>query len=314
MRGKMELRNIQTFIKAADLGSFTNAAAEMNYAQSTVTMQIQQLEKELGFPLFDRIGTKVSLTAPGHKFLSYAKEIVHIMQEAGTLGKDPGCISGSLRIGVLESLLFGTLMELLPGYKAEYPLVDIQIKMGQAADLLVMLKQNQLDMVYLSANLRSDPDLHCCYKRKENLVFLASPDHCAARQKKIPLQEVLKYNFLVTEHSGVCYGRMQELAARCNMSLTHSLTVDSTIVIAALVQKGMGLAFLPEYSVAKQLKEGSLVKLDVDLEPQIYYSQIFCHKDRWIAPFMEGLIGKIKEAMPIREDVTKGEYDVGRML
>ena len=55
----------------------------------------------------------------------------------------------------------------------------------------------------------------------------------------------------MTEHSGVCYGRMQELAARCNMSLTHSLTVDSTIVIAALVQKGMGLAFLPEYSVAK---------------------------------------------------------------
>lgn len=60
----------------------------------------------------------------------------------------------------------------------------------------------------------------------------------------------------------------------------------------------MGLAFLPEYSVSKQLKEGSLVKLDIDSEPQTYYSQILCHKSRWISPFMAGFIDMINKARP----------------
>lgn len=152
------------------------------------------------------------------------------------------------------------------------------------------MKQNQLDMVYLSANLSGDPDLKCYYRREENLVFLAAPDHVLAKQEKIPLTKLLEYDFLVTERSGICYGRLQELAVRYDKTISHSLTVDSTVTIANLVQKGMGLAFLPEYSVAGLLKEGKLIKLDVDLEPQVYYSQIFCHKNRWVAPFMGRLI------------------------
>ncbi len=293
---RMDLRNVESFIRVAELGSFTKAASEMNYVQSTVTMQIQQLEKELGVPLFDRIGKKVSLTSAGREFLSYANEIVDIMQKAGTLGKEDKNISGSLRIGVLESLLFSTLVELLPGFKEEYPNVDIEIKMGQSADLLVLLKQNQLDLVYLSANLSGDPDLKCYDRREENLVFLAAPDHILAKKEKLSLPELLEYDFLVTERSGICYRRLQELAARYDRTVSHSLTVDSTITIANLVQKGMGLAFLPEYSVARLLQEGKLVKLNVDLEPQVYYRQVFCHKNRWVAPFMGRLIEMIKEA------------------
>ena len=58
----MDIKSIRTFVRVAELKSFTKAANEMNYVQSTVTMQIKQLEKELGYPLFDRIGKKVSLT------------------------------------------------------------------------------------------------------------------------------------------------------------------------------------------------------------------------------------------------------------
>ena len=113
----MDIRNIQTFIRVAELKSFTKAADELNYVQSTVTMQIQQLEKELGYPLFDRIGKKVSLTSLGMEFLTYAYEILHAVEKAETLGRNSDNAHGILRLGVSESILFGVLADFLPAFK-----------------------------------------------------------------------------------------------------------------------------------------------------------------------------------------------------
>lgn len=72
----MELRNLYTFIRASELESFTKVADELGYAQSTITMQIKQLEEEIGKPLFDRIGKKVALTSVGQDILPYVNEIL----------------------------------------------------------------------------------------------------------------------------------------------------------------------------------------------------------------------------------------------
>ena len=294
----MDLRNIQTFIRTAELESFTKASNELGYVQSTVTMQIQQLERELGFPLFDRIGKRVSLTALGLEFLNYAYGIERAMIEATNLGKVTTDIRGTLRVGILESLLFGNMLQLLPQYKNTYRNMDLQLKMGQASELLLQLKQNELDMVYLSAGLNTDPDLRCCYKRQENLVFVCNLNHPVANRKGISVKELLSYDFIVTERSGICYRKLQELAQQHNAMLYASVEVDSTVAIATMVEKNMSLAFLPEYSVRKQLESGALIRIDVDLEPQIYYSQILYHKSRWESPFMTGLIEAIKAAYP----------------
>ena len=294
----MDIRNIQTFIRAAELGSFTKVAEERQYVQSTVSMQIQQLERELGYPLFDRIGKRVSLTALGAEFLNYAYKITQAMQEATSINKKTEDMCGTLRVGILESLLFAHMLELLPKFKSTYPNLSLQLKIGQTKELLDQLKENRLDMVYLSAGLNTDPDLQCHYKRREQLIFVCSPNHPAAKRKNIPVSELFSYDFVVTEHSGICYGRLQKLAAQHNRCLHASIEVDSTIAIASLIQTNMALAFLPKYSVQKLLDEKCLTELDVDLEPQIYYSQILSHKQRWVSPFMETLIAQIKMICP----------------
>ncbi len=294
----MDLKNIQTFIRAAELGSFTKVANELNYVQSAITIQIQQLEKELGYPLFDRIGKRISLTAMGEKFLDYAYEITRNMREAANLGKDLTEMSGTLRVGILESLLFGNILELLPKFKETYKNLDIKLKMGQASELLELLKHNQLDMVYLSSNFNADPDLKCCYKRCEQLVFLSGPNHPAAGKKKIPFKKLMEYDFIVTEHTGICYTRLLQLAEQHDTTLRASIEVDSTVAISSLIKNNTALAFLPEYSVKNQLDSNELVKLDVCIENQTYYSQILCHKSRWITPFMASLIEEIKKAYP----------------
>lgn len=290
----MDIRNIYTFVRAVELGSFTKAAEELNYVQSTVTMQIQQLEKELGYPLFDRIGNKISVTGLGTEFLSYAYEILHTVEKAEMLGKNPEDIPGVLRLGVSESILVGIMMELLPAYKEQYKNLDLRIKTGHTTELLEQLKQNQLDMLYLSANRNTDPDLRCHYIHKEYMSFMSGVNHPLAGRQKIPFEELQQHNLLVTEREGICYGRLKELSAGYQVKLNETVEIDNISVIAELVAKGMGIAFLPEYAMQKRMEEGSLVKLDVDIPEQVYYSQVLCHKSRWISPFLRGLIDRIK--------------------
>ena len=297
----MDIRNIQTFLRVAELKSFTKAADELNYVQSTVTMQIQQLEKELGYPLFDRIGKKVSLTSLGMEFLTYAYEILHAVEKAETLGRDNDNMHGVLRLGVSESILFGALADLLPAFKAKYKNLDLRIKTGHTTELLEQLKQNQLDMLYLSANLNTEPDLRCHYVHREYMVFLSGAGHELAAQKKISLDELMQHDFLVTEREGICYGRLRELTTQYNVMLRDSVEIDNISMIADLIEKGMGLAFLPEYAMKRRLEKGALVKLDVNVPPQIYYSQVLCHKNRWMSPFMVGLLEMIKNARPNEE-------------
>ena len=294
----MDLRNVKTFLRVVEFGSISRAAEELNYAQSTVTSQIQLLERELGFPLFDRIGKRISITAPGQEFLGYANEMLRIAQKVSAMGSDQEEMRGTLRIGVLESLMFSAMLNVLPDFKRRFKKVDVQLKMGQAADLLVLLKQNQLDMAYISGDLNTDPDLYCCYKRKESLIFVTSPYHPAARRRDIPMHDLLEYDFLVTERSGICYGRLKGLAAANQSTIRHTTEVDSTVVIADLLKRGMGVAFLPEYSVAEELRKRSLVKVDVQMEPQTYYSQILYHRSKWLTPFMEYFIRLVRENRP----------------
>ena len=77
----MEIRNLITFVQVADLGSFTKAAKALDYAQSTISFQIKQLEGELGCLLFERIGHTINLTAEGRELLVYARQISRLTDE-----------------------------------------------------------------------------------------------------------------------------------------------------------------------------------------------------------------------------------------
>lgn len=294
----MDIRNIRTFVRVAELKNFTKAAEEMNYVQSTVTMQIQLLEKELGFPLFDRIGKKISLTDMGREFLNYAYEMLHIIEKAESISNENADIKGSLRIGISESLLFSVFNDILPKLKKEYKNLNLSVKTGHTFELVDQLKQNQLDMLYISKSLNTDPDIKCYYQKQENLVFVCENSHEIAKRKKISLQELLSYEFLVTEKEGICFSLLREIAAKNNLNLRSAIEIDSVAALIELVKKGLGVAFLPEYSVKKLTEKGELTIIDVDYPVQTYFSQILCHKNRWLSPFAKGFIRLIEEERP----------------
>lgn len=101
----MEIRNITTFVRVAELQSFSRAAEQLGYSQSAVTVQICQLEQELGLLLFERIGKQVRLMENGSRFVLRALDILNAVDAAKNMAYEPERVFGKLRIATAESLV-----------------------------------------------------------------------------------------------------------------------------------------------------------------------------------------------------------------
>lgn len=293
----MDLQNIKTFILASKLLNFTKVAEELNYAQSTITIQIQRLEKELGFPLFERIGKNIYMTDGGRAFLPHAESIVHSMQKSSEIGHDIKNMKASIRVGILESLLFARFPSVLSKLKNEFPNLEIIVKIGQTVELHELLKNDKIDILYVSSSLNTDTNIKCLYQKEEELVFVGRKKHPLAN-KTASYAEIFDYSFIVTETSGYCFGRLSKLASTYECVLNHCITLDSVLGICMLLCKNDNLAFLPKYALEKEVNKEELVQIKTSEKEQKYYSQLLCNKDKWISPFIEKLVSLIKETFP----------------
>ncbi len=143
----MELRHIRYFIRAAELLHFTHAAESLYISQPTLSTHIQQLEEELGLPLFDRVGRNVRLTEAGKVFLEHAERAVHELDLAQERIADlKGLTSGKLRLSALST--FG--QELLPlwisTFHAIYPEIRMEIKTGNSDTIEEDLQSGRIDL------------------------------------------------------------------------------------------------------------------------------------------------------------------------
>ncbi|WP_168193816.1 LysR family transcriptional regulator [Lysinibacillus sp. SGAir0095] len=290
----MEFRNIITFLCVAEIGSFTGAASQLGYVQSTVTIQIKQLEEELGTVLFNRIGKRVELTANGQSFMHYANQLVTISEQAKLIGKRPEKMEGNLHIGILESLLIWVLSEKLPQYYSLFPLIKVQTRTAPSNELFQMLKQNKLDMVYFLGKKMYSNDFVCAWSEPVRIVFVTHPDNPFANKKNVLLRELVEQPFILTENTGFYRSILEETAMQQGFTIQPLFVIDNTSAIIKLLKKGLGISFLPEYAVKESLNNNELVTIDVvDCSIQLW-SQLFYHKDKWLAPQMESFIELIK--------------------
>lgn len=290
----MEFRNIVTFLSVAETGSFTRAAEQLGYVQSTVTIQIKQLEEELGIVLFDRIGKKVELTANGQTFIHYARQLLNISEQAKLIGKKTDTIKGNLRIGILESLLIWVLTEKLPDYYKRFPLIEVRTRTVPANELFQLLKQNELDIVYFLGKKKFSNDFVRAWSEPVRIVFVTHPDNPFANKEKVLLRELVGEPFILTENNGLYRNALVEIAMQQGIEIKPSFVIDNTSAIIKLLKKGIGISFLPEYAVKESLINNELVIIDVEDCSIEFWSQVFYHKDKWLSPQISSFIDLIK--------------------
>ena len=292
----MEFRNIYSFLRAAELGSFTKAAQELGYAQSTITTQIQQLESELGFPLFEHIGRRIDLTVHGREVIRYANQILHIQEQILDLHHTaPADIHGTLRIGIVESIMHSTLLATIKTYQERFPNVQIQIFHAVTAPLFEMLRRNEVDLVFTLGDLIDVPGCVCACRHQVHTVFVSSPEHPMAQQEQIPLADVLAQPLILTGEITFLRRELAKIAFGCGIELNPIIQTESSSTILRLVAQNLGIAFLGEYMVRCPFYREEVTVLPVTGYSLPFYTYIFYHKSKYLNPQMAGLIRIIEE-------------------
>lgn len=283
----MELTAIDTFLKVAANQNISRTAAQLGYSQSAVTVQIQKLEKELGVQLFERIGRRVYLTQQGAAFIPYANEIVKATQAALTFSQEAAKPSGVLRIGGVESICTALLPKLLLEFYRLCPEVEVVVRAGPTSDLLELLSSNDLDVVFTLDEKQLRPELNCILERAEEIIFVTLADKTAPQNTVVPVENLCTQPFILTENKASYRYELERALAARDLFIHPILEIGNTETIITLLRRGMGISFLPRFTVDEQIACGQLTELHTDLPRIQMYHQLLCHKGKWITPQLQ---------------------------
>ena len=290
----MEIRTAATFLRVAELQSFSKAAEQLGYSQAAVTVQIRQLEQELGTQLFERIGKRIKLTEHGMQFIPYAMELLKAEQNAKTFIHDNSRPAGRLRIGTAESLFISVLSPVIPKFQKECPFVETSIHTGLISELFDMVRQNDVDLLFFLHKKISFPEWIRVFERPEPIVFVSSPSHPFVGKRRIPLKDIPAEPFALTE-KGISYRYdLEQILAAQNLEIHPFLETGNTDIIVKMLLQGSSLSFLPLYVVRDYIASGELAIIDVDCPEVRMWSQLVYHKNKWVTPQMEIFIHLLK--------------------
>lgn len=259
----MDLRAIKTFVTIVRLGGFQHAADELSYAQSTVTMQIQKLERDLGVKLFER-GRKFRLTEAGRIFNEQASYIVRDVDHLqSTMNNIVHGESGSLLLGAIEPTASFRLPAILASFMTNHPHIQISIQIGNTHTLKELILKGEIDFA-ISSVPETSSGLYFNPLFSEQLVLLVPSIHPLAAKPEIYIQDLKGERFLVTGRECVFRKKLVTLLQKIGTSYS-TLEISSLTALKYYVQANHGIALVPAITVTPA-PAGTVVKVVQDLD------------------------------------------------
>lgn len=279
----MDFRNLHTFIQVAESGSFTRAAEKLGYSQPTISVQIKQLEHELGVQLFERIGHTVILTRDGRESLAYAQRICQLSHEMIQGAANNEDASGTIRLAMADSLCSPLVVEEFAKFRQEHPHISLRITTAGTDAMFDMLDHNDVDLVCTLDNHIYNTTYVISNEEKVGVHFVCASTSPLAHMDKISLRDLLQYSFLLTE-KGMSYRRLlDEFLARNSMEIHPVLEMGNADLLCRLVEENAGISFLPDYVTKTSVLEGRLVRLKIEGFDVELWKQILYHRDKWLS-------------------------------
>ena len=286
----MEIRQLQTFVQAAQLESFSKTAEMLGYSQSAITVQMRLLETELNTRLFDRMGKRVVLTPQGREFLKSANKILYEVNKASKSMNEERELTNPLHVGTIESLCTAKFPRILSEFHSLHPRVNLQITIDSPEKLIRMMEHNELDLIYILDTPRWDEIWVKVMELAEPVVFVASAASKFAGKDRLVLDDILQEPFFLTEkHANYRQALDQQLALR-RQSISPVLEISDTAFIIRMLELNQGLSFLPYFAVEQDIYKHRIITLDVKDIHISMYRQIFYHKNKFRTREMEEFI------------------------
>ena len=290
----MEIRNLITFLKVTELKSFSKAAEALDYSQSAVTVQIQQLERELGVQLFDRIGKSVSITQYGMDFVAYARDVVSAVSRASTFATENKELTGAVRVGTLDSLMTATFADIVPTFRERFPRVVTRIHCDNAARLKELLVKNEIDLIYTLDTQLHDAQFVKVFEAEDEIVVVANAANPLAKRKGVRLADLVEHPFVMMNRNNPYRDQFDLELARHDLAIEPFCELESDVLIVKLLSGNpQYLSVLPRYAVEEGIHRGRLAALPVRDCAMRQWRRLLYHKNKVVTPQMQGMLDAI---------------------
>jgi DNA-binding transcriptional LysR family regulator len=257
------LHQFKVFEATARHGSFTRAAEELFLTQPTVSMQVKQLTKAIGLPLFEQVGKRLYLTEAGKALFSTCQDIfTKLDQLEMTVADLKGMKQGQLRLAVITTAKY-FVPRLLGPFCQMYPGIDVSLTVTNHERVIERLSNNQDDL-YIMSQLPTNLDFEAEPFLDNPLVVLAPKNHPLAGQKRIPIQKLSNEPFIMRESGSGTRRAVESLFERENVSVKVRLELGSNEAIKQGIAGGLGLSVLSHHTLTPDSAHSDLTVLDVE--------------------------------------------------
>jgi DNA-binding transcriptional LysR family regulator len=278
--------------------SFTKAEHVLNYSQSSVSAHIQALEEEFRVPLFERLGKNVVLTDAGRRMKLSAEKMIECFEEmkGSVPGGEAPC--GTLTIGAHESQCAYRLIPVLSKFRSLYPQVQLifrPIVSDEHAQGLI--GEGLLDAAFLLSPHKNSQELIVKPLIQERILVISNPGHRLTHMSSIMPTDLSDETLLTTEQ-GCNYRQIfEQMLSSDGVHLGTKIEFTSIEAIKQCVIAGLGIAVLPEMTVEKEIKQGTISVLPWGGQNFPIATQLAWHKDKWISPALKAFIEIVRNTL-----------------
>lgn len=283
----MDTKNLVTFMTILETGSFQKAAAQLNFAPSTVTAQIRQLEDEFSIRLFEKVGRRMELTQAGKDILPYAAQILQNVEQIANYKKDATQLTGTLRLIAPDSIFIYIMQPVIKAILHDAPHIQLVVNSCPSDDINEAIVNGAAD-IGIDCDKGNFPDsvLHPA-SGPFRACLIGSPflnpdelDFITPHQRK-PIAMIFNEPNANYQKSIEAYLEAKEIVLRPSMKL------QSIEAVKRSVMNNLGIAYVPAFSVEEELRSGALLRLDTELDDTSYPAVCVYHRNKWISPQME---------------------------
>lgn len=306
------LRQLKIFEAVARHSSISRAAAELHLTQPAVSMQIKQLEQQIGLPLLEQIGKRLFLTEAGHELRQHAQRIAKQIGElAAAMDQFRGLERGVLRLAVVSTANY-FLPPLIAAYKTNHPGVRVSLQVGNREAVLAALADNRTELA-ITGQPPEGGDLVAQHFMDNPIVVIAPPGHPLAASRRITLDRLVQEPLVVREPGSGMRAAMQRHFAQHGVQYRATCELSTNEAIKQAVQAGLGLGVVSEQTIELELQTGRLAVLPVEGFPIVRQWFVVHREDKRLsaaaqafrALLLEGLgegVAPRKRAQPRRHE------------
>jgi DNA-binding transcriptional LysR family regulator len=257
----VEIRQLRAFVAIAESGTFTAGALRVHVTQAAISMQIRQLETEIGAKVFVRAPRHVILTEAGEQLLRRARHILREHDAAlDEIAELAGAERGRLRIGSASAMvLTEQLPSILKELRKQHPAADIAVTSGTSEVLVDQILAGEVDIAFVSlpVDVRG---IKTERLSEDQLVAIASPRHKLAKQRTISAYTLAGERLILGERGGNTRRLIDQFFAQAGVSLRVAMELSRQQAIKRMVEEDMGVGIVPLQSVKDEVEKGKLIR------------------------------------------------------